>query len=143
MKRRTGFTLIELVIVVLIIGIIAAIAVPKVLNISNTASDNSARQSLGVLRDGIDQYFANTSSYPAATDTATFKAAMSPFLRGAFPVSPVCGGTANGNVTISTGTASLSGTGNGTTGWKYNSTTGEIIINSHSNAQNGLPYDTF
>ncbi len=122
MKRRTGFTLVELVVVVMIIGILVAIAAPKMLNITVDANDNAARMSLSILRDAIETYAAeNGGVYPPGTDPA-FKTAVDPYLRGPFPSCPVGGGTPD-NVSFGT-VPDLAG------GWMYDETEGEIIINS-------------
>ncbi len=145
MKNRTGFTLIELVVVVMIIGIIAAIVAPKMVNLTGTASDNSAAQSLSVLRGAIDTYAAQNNGTFPGTDQATFQAALLPYLRtSTFPKCPV--GTAanpNGVNVVSAGTP-LSGNGDAapTCGWKYDHTTGEIIINDTATDGAGVRYDS-
>ena len=65
--QHSGFTLVELVVVVMILGIIASIAAPRLLSTSDTALDNSLRQTLGVVRDAIDKFAAENTALPAPT----------------------------------------------------------------------------
>lgn len=62
---RQGFTLIELMIVLTIIGILASIAQPNLHRTIIRAREASLRQSLFVLRDVIDQHYADHGAYPA------------------------------------------------------------------------------
>src|SRR4029078_9687428 len=100
MRKHKGFTLIELVVVVMILGILAAVAAPKLLNTSGTASDNAAKESLGVIRDAIERYTAyHGGSLPPAGTQVAFKAALSTYMR----VFPKCSvGNTNDNVKITT-----------------------------------------
>ncbi len=65
-ERRTerGFTLIELLIAIAIIGILAAIAVASLRQTPQRAKEAVLKQDLFVLRDLIDQYFADKGRSP-------------------------------------------------------------------------------
>ncbi len=125
MQERKAFTLIELVVVVMIIGILVAIAAPKMLNITGDATDNSARMSLEVVRDAIETFASqNNGVYPQG-DSDAVKTALRPYLRGTFPTCLV----GNQDAEIGVQDTGIALTVGGTTGWKYDSTSGEFIIN--------------
>jgi len=144
MKRRAGFTLIELVVVILILGILAGVAAPKMFDTSARATDNTLKQTLAIVRDAIELYTAdvdantNVGSPPAWTDSATFHADLSKYVRGTFPVCPV--GTLKNNVVVSSATTT------GTVGsWRYDPATGEFAVNhTIASASDGtVNYDDF
>ena len=66
MKRKEGFTLIELMIVVAIIAIIAAIAIPSLLNARKAGNEASAISSLRTLTTVNEQYRTRFQSYAGA-----------------------------------------------------------------------------
>jgi len=61
--------LIELIIVVAIIGILAVIAAPMVRDAPLRAREAVLKTDLHVLRESIDQYFADKAHYPASLET--------------------------------------------------------------------------
>jgi general secretion pathway protein G len=126
--HRTGFTLIELVVVILILGILAGVGAPKLFSTSGLATENGCKQTLSIIRDGIELYAADhAGDFPACTGTgADFHTAMEEYVRGKFPVSPV--GMEN-NLVKPSGADPVAADGT-VTGWMYNPTTGEFICNS-------------
>ena len=143
MKLRAAFTLVELVVIILILGILTAIAAPRLLDISAQATDNGLRHTLSVVRDALDLWNAENGHYPVtATEYQDF---IDTRLQGrVFPDCLVGKGVPNGVHVVSAGTP-LAGTG-GTGGvglpmWKYDTTTGEIIINYHATSHSGEFYD--
>lgn len=127
MRKRRGFTLVELVVVVLVLGIIAAIAAPKMFDTANDARDSSAMQSLSIIRDAIELYRASNGAYPGEVGTqADFFADMTLFLRGPFPECPV--GKKNDNVRVQTTGAPLLANSS-SHAWAYDNQIGDFIIN--------------
>ena len=132
MNVRTGFTLIELVVVIMILGILAAVAAPKLLNVSKSATDNSLKRTLAVVRDAIELYAAeNAGAYPGANGTqASFKSDLAPHIRGPFSTCPVGVESANKkNVKMTSGTGPVVAQASPNRGWRYYYEIGEFIIN--------------
>lgn len=68
MRRNTGFTLIELIVVLAIVGLLTSIAAPRYFRSVERAREGSLRTSLNVMRDAIDQYAADRDAYPDSLD---------------------------------------------------------------------------
>ena len=146
MNRRSGFTLVELVVVILILGILAGVAAPKMFNTSTKATDNGLKQTLAIVRDAIELYMAQNGSLPACTGTgADFRTAVQPFIRGPFPKCPISPAQ-NFDVTPVSGLTTTGDAATGTSaGWKYNTTTGAFICNNNANSasDSSIKYEAF
>jgi general secretion pathway protein G len=71
MRRRKGFTLVELLVVVLILGALAAIAVPRIIGGATNAKINACKTNVDLLNSQIELYYANTGVWPTALTTVT------------------------------------------------------------------------
>ena len=72
MRRKAGFTLIELMIVVAIIGILAAIAVPKFAELIRKSHEGKLKGTLGSLRSALAVYYADMEGqYPGDMNSLT------------------------------------------------------------------------
>lgn len=65
MTRRKAMSLIEVLVVVLILGILAAIAIPRIATSTTTANQNACDTNIAMINSAIEQYAANSGSYPA------------------------------------------------------------------------------
>ena len=138
--RRSGFTLIELVIVVVVIGILAAIAVPRMSRGASAASEASLSASLTSMRNGMDLFYTeHGDTYPtlakvsdalttysdaalttyAATKNSATGVIFGPYVR-TIPALPV--GASKGKTAF---IAAIGGDG----GWVYDATAGTIKAN--------------
>ena len=63
LKKREGFTLIELMIVVAIIGILAAIAIPNFIKFQLRSKASEGKINLAAIRTANESYFAEVGTY--------------------------------------------------------------------------------
>ncbi len=71
MNNNKGFTIIEMMTVIAIIGILTTIAAPSFQRSVIRAKEASLRNSLFVLRDVLDQYYADHGDYPESLEVLT------------------------------------------------------------------------
>ena len=161
-QRRSGFTLVEILIVVMILGILAAIIIPQYASATNESRRATIADQLRLYRDQINVYKAQhtdnvpgvTAAVPAgsvalfaahltshtdaagnnsATRSATFK--YGPYLP-VMPLNPI-----NGLATVKIdATSAAVPTPDGTTGWIYQPATGRLSINLTTQDPDGKAY---
>lgn len=134
---KSGFTLVELVVVIIVLGILGAIAVPKFLDFTTDAKDSALKGSLGGVRSAISNYYAyagtpaggGSAAYPTLAELTTAGTVMAQDL----PDNPYSTGSDKNKVVAGTtkGTPVTSGT---TGGWCYKASTGEFWADTASGA---------
>jgi prepilin-type N-terminal cleavage/methylation domain-containing protein len=127
MARRSGMTLVEIVVVVMILGIIATIALPKVISAIGTAKDQTIQHSIAVVCDAINYYATmNPGKLPGGGGTEdAFKNDLKPYMNK-FPVNPWRN---SDSIWVVSAGVPLVPVG-GTYGWVYDNQSGEFIANA-------------
>jgi general secretion pathway protein G len=151
MKKRNGFTLVEILIVVVILGILAAIVIPQFSDASEQAKLSSLVSDLQTVRSQIQLYkaqhhHADGTTLPGTVTGVDFETAMTSYTvkagTEASPQSPGAGIYGPYLLKIpqnpftdacSVATSGTPGGGGITAGWIYNSTTG--AFNAHDTTE--------
>jgi len=77
MRAKSGFTLVEILIVVVILGILAAIVIPQFTDASEQAKESSLVSDLQTMRSQIELYkIQHNSVVPGAGGSATIEQAI-------------------------------------------------------------------
>jgi prepilin-type N-terminal cleavage/methylation domain-containing protein len=88
-NRKSGFTLVEIMIVVAIIGLLAAIAIPNFIRARTKSQQNACINNLRQIDGAIQQWALETKQAPDATVTADdVKPYMGRGTVGTFPSCP-------------------------------------------------------
>ncbi|MDP1928213.1 MAG: prepilin-type N-terminal cleavage/methylation domain-containing protein [Thiobacillus sp.] len=83
-RKKSGFTLIELMVVLAIIATLLTIAVPRYFSSLEKSREAVLQQNLALLRETLDKYYGDKGKYPDALDELV----SSKYLRSV-PVDPM------------------------------------------------------
>jgi general secretion pathway protein G len=76
MRAKSGFTLVEILIVVIILGILAAIVIPQFTDASTQAKLSSIKSDLQTIRSQVELYKSQHNSTLPAQGSVTFSDSM-------------------------------------------------------------------
>lgn len=140
MRRRTGFTLIEVLIVIVVIAILAAIVIPRLLGAGRQAKEAALRATLQELRNAVALFQAQCGCYP--TNLADIMATTAP-----------ASGTTGSGATININASDFQGpyltTPDGslpkdnidpTATWSYTASLGQIHSGASGSTLDGFAY---
>lgn len=152
-RRRSGFTLIEILMVVIILGVIATIIIGLFSNTTADAASNALKDNLRSMRSALQIYVAQHGEYPtqtafvdqmtqytsatgATSPTADQTHCFGPYIL-AMPPLPVGINKGMNGLTGPSYTAGF--------GWQYNQTTGDFRANCPDTEVDGAGavYHTF
>ena len=128
MKKKQGFTLIEILIVIAIIAVLALQIAPNLIGFDNEARVATTKGNLSTLRSRITMYRAKTGRYPGTLDvllTETYFDAgiKRPYLKE-IPLELISSKQGSREVEAKTSDQPLTGNG----GWTYCKDTAEVVI---------------
>ncbi len=68
MKKKLGFTLVELMVVLTVIALLLSVVVPDYVGRLKRAEEAVLQENLAVMRDALDKHYADAGNYPTALE---------------------------------------------------------------------------
>jgi len=106
MKRRDGFTLIEIIIVVVILGILASVMVPRLVGNNEQITSGEGRQTLLSVVGAQKRYYLENSAYTATFANLDTTIPASQYFNAPVALNPGASGNV-GSLARTTGTYTL------------------------------------
>lgn len=101
LKKNSGFSLLELLVVISIIGILVSISVVAFNVAQRSSRDARRRGDMKAMQDGFEQYAAENVGYESCTIMASYDSGSGAIMPGGLPSDP----RDSGSYTYNTGTA--------------------------------------
>ncbi len=76
-KSKTGFTIVELLIVIVVIAILAAISIVAYNGIQQRARDSQRQNDIVLLKKSLELYYINNGRYPAGSGSTSINGSWS------------------------------------------------------------------
>ena len=94
MKKKLGFTLVELMVVLTVIALLLSVVVPDYVGRMKRAEEAVLQENLTVMRDALDKHYADAGKYPASLEDLVSKRYLrsipkDPFTQSATSWTPV------------------------------------------------------
>jgi len=144
--KENGFTLVELMIVVAIIGILSVIAIPRFAQMLEKSREGATKGNLAGIKSAISIYYGDKQGIWPTTLQSFSGYAFSKYLDNILAVKVTgafVGGTSSPVGSLVTMTAASSvPTGSGT-GWMYDSSYGNVYVNSTVTDSRSIPYSFY
>jgi general secretion pathway protein G len=73
MKKRLGFTLVELMVVLTVIALMLSVVVPDYIGRVRRAEEATLQENLALMRDALDKHYADAGKYPGTLEELVSK----------------------------------------------------------------------